>query len=646
MLNNKDSGAQLGKTQVLILATLVLLTLIFGVYGFQAVYVLKPDIAHPHITRWFDVAYSTIKLFSLISSPADEKIEHWAVSIARFTAGCSVLFSLVFAALYAARNWLRVNIFVKYYKNHYIVFGLNNSSAYLIDDLLREGKKVIVVENDFSNPLIPQFKTKKVPLMLGDASSLSLQLNASILSAHAIVVMTESDLFNLDILKTLVDSSYSPNLHCHIRLDNMMSYKLFEPGAFYSIEKIKQQSSGLLLNVFNLNERSAIELVQTMQLGYKKDHGALSTQPLQQVNRNGVSILLVGFTDIGQAVLRELLLLAHFSHHVKTKIVIVGKEHDEFFITHHQVLLHSNGRGLDLWDIKFVESYFDLKSLSAFDHIISASEDEDIAVKEILRIYDLCTFDEMQATDFTTSFHYYNANNHDIKHQQIRPFGSFDSICSDKQIFNSQREVLARRSHELYAKAELGITESSHEIISEKLAEFDKSTNDSNKWLHWVNQPLFKRQSSFTEKRHIIVKLGELAGEIPNSIIEKGSEFTQNIDIDFPYLSEFSDLDGKLIKSWLVHVQTQLKMSSEELTEHINNLAEAEHNRWNAFHIVNNWRYGEQKDELLKTHDCLLSWKELLIKKADTIKYDYKNIYQIPESIAVMNAVRQVDEKA
>ena len=62
-------------------------------------------------------------------------------------------------------------------------------------------------------------------------------------------------------------------------------------------------------------------------------------------------------------------------------------------------------------------------------------------------------------------------------------------------------------------------------------------------------------------------------------------------------------------------------------------MAKAEHNRWNAFHILNNWRYGSSKNERLKTHDCLLSWENLEKFRPDTIKYDYKNIYDLAEYI-------------
>jgi len=70
-------------------------------------------------------------------------------------------------------------------------------------------------------------------------------------------------------------------------------------------------------------------------------------------------------------------------------------------------------------------------------------------------------------------------------------------------------------------------------------------------------------------------------------------------------------------------------LSKGELVTRIDALAKAEHKRWNAYHVLNNFRYGSRKDERLRTHDCLLNDEELATKRGDTIKYDYQNIYQI-----------------
>ncbi|MGQ8366429.1 NAD-binding protein [Glaciecola sp. 1036] len=629
MKPNKGNATPLNLTGIIFLACLVILTLGLGILGFSSVYVANPEVAYPVLTRWFDVIYSTIKLFSLLSSPADDELKHWAISAARLTAACSVFFSIAFATIYAAGSWFKANVGVRFYKRHFVIFGLNEESKYLIDDLIKQNKKVVVVESDHANTLLPEYKKQPVTILLGDSSQLAIQKRASILNAHCMVAMTGCDLENLAILKALVEAPYKPKLHCHIAIENVMSYKLFEPNAFYAIENIKKLSTGLLVNIFNKNEQIAINLVAAMKLGSNGDTASDTAQP--------VSILLAGFGAIGVAILRELLLMAHFCNHKKAKIVILSPEPNDFFVTHHQVLANCNGNGLDLWDIEFVTSEQELQAPSSFNHIIACDQNENLALKSILRLYDMCTISQMRETDSSTTFHYLSMLKHDIKHTQIQPFGSLESTLNGSALLNNKNETLAEKSHHLYARAKLGLRDLSDEEVNQRIELHDAQSQDSSAWLHWVNQPLFKRRSNFTEKRHIPIKLLALGGETPIQTLA-GANFNAKQDsIDLPYLDEFSDLDFNVIYAWMDEIKTELGLDNKEITQRIHALARVEHDRWNAFHVVNNWRYGASKNEVLKTHDCLLSWQQLEQKRPDTIKYDYKAVYHIPESLALLN---------
>ncbi len=67
----------------------------------------------------------------------------------------------------------------------------------------------------------------------------------------------------------------------------------------------------------------------------------------------------------------------------------------------------------------------------------------------------------------------------------------------------------------------------------------------------------------------------------------------------------------------------------------IHNLAQIEHTRWNALHILNGWRRkknktDDRKDMLKKEHFDLCDWETLHKEDFGNVKYDYKNIYQIP----------------
>ncbi len=634
MLEN-DQSASNNYVSIVILVSLISVTLILGLYGYNSIYVIQPNTSFPLIVKWFDVLYETFNLFSLSSSPSSDAMKHWAISIARFTAVCSVFYSIALAATLALRNWIKSNITVRFSNKHYIICGLNESSSFLIDDLLRQKTQVVVIEENHTNALISKYKNSRATIVLGNADSLEVLLKCNFLKASNLVAMTGNDLNNLDVLKSIIRSDYSPQLECYIGIDNVMSYKLFEPSAFYSISNIKKLSQGLLINVFNLNELAAIDLVQSMQLGKNADTVSTNATP--------VKVLLIGFNHIGEAVLRELLLLAHFANQVKIEITIMSDDKSDFFESHHQVKENANGKGLDLWDIKFVNNAHRFNNPSDFNHIISCDTDENIALKDILRIYDLCTLKQQRETDTSTTFHYYNKHGHNIQHKQIQSFGAMQHIASYSQLIDSQKEIIAKRSHEMYAKNKLNIDAQENQSIEASLEQYDQLQSNSGDWLNWVNQPLFKRRSNFTEKRHIPIKLLALGNDCPDEIWSQSNDAVIKTHSSFlPYIDEFEDLDKNIIQNWLTYITDKLKLSESEVLERFDAVAQSEHARWNAFHIVNNWRYGEQKNEDLKTHDCLLTWEDLKIERPDTIKYDYKNVYHIPETLAVMKDLKLI----
>jgi ppGpp synthetase/RelA/SpoT-type nucleotidyltranferase len=60
-------------------------------------------------------------------------------------------------------------------------------------------------------------------------------------------------------------------------------------------------------------------------------------------------------------------------------------------------------------------------------------------------------------------------------------------------------------------------------------------------------------------------------------------------------------------------------------------MAELEHGRWNIERLRDGWRYGRQRDDSRKTHDCLASWHDL---PDDIKRYDREAVRAFPEILA------------
>jgi hypothetical protein len=63
----------------------------------------------------------------------------------------------------------------------------------------------------------------------------------------------------------------------------------------------------------------------------------------------------------------------------------------------------------------------------------------------------------------------------------------------------------------------------------------------------------------------------------------------------------------------------------------VERMAELEHGRWNVERLRDGWRYGRQRDDSRKIHDCLVSWEDL---PDDIRRYDRDAVRAFPEILA------------
>lgn len=624
MKNKKNVNSNIAATSLA--AFFALITVAFGLYGFYSIYPIKAGIAHSEVAKWADVIYSTLRLFSMESAPEDDgNSAYWAVSVARAFATITVFYSIALATLIGFKGWFDKNIYIRFYRSHYIVIGLDKESTILISDLIQRREKVIVFDTGSD-------KQNAIPgCILINAVNFNTEhlVKAGLYHAKALICMLPTDIENFNILGDLINSIHKPQIRCILKIENPISLKMFEPQAFYSIENIKNKSPGLLLTVFNPNEFVTFELFRKLTLG--------SNCNTIDKEQNPVSILIMGLGSVGRCLLREVLLMAHFGNNIKSKIYIfteVKEEISQFQRENSEALKNCNGLGLDLWDISFLQDKEEISSLKPIHHVISCYEDEQKSIEEILFVFDVFT----ETTDYSspvTTFHYYSPSNFDMHHEKISSFGALKNSMNIQTILDGFDEDLARRSHEEYARQKIKAPAlKSPDELDLLLEQHDNDTTNSAQWLRWVNQPLFKRRANFTEKRHYKIKLLNLAGNVDHSVYTDDQANEYFPTLKYAYLSELTELNRRIIVNWLSFISTELNISHEMLAKRIDGLAECEHARWNAFYVVNNWKYGLKKDERTKTHDCLLTWNELQRLRPDTIIYDYQNVYHIPESLS------------
>jgi hypothetical protein len=63
----------------------------------------------------------------------------------------------------------------------------------------------------------------------------------------------------------------------------------------------------------------------------------------------------------------------------------------------------------------------------------------------------------------------------------------------------------------------------------------------------------------------------------------------------------------------------------------VEQMAVLEHGRWNVERLREGWRYGKQRDDARRIHDCLVSWEDL---PDDIRQYDREAVRTFPEILA------------
>jgi Trk K+ transport system NAD-binding subunit len=83
-------------------------------------------------------------------------------------------------------------------RGHIVVVGLGSIGLAVVEGLLAIGREVIVVEHDNQNRNLGTARARKVPVVIGDATSPTVLRQANIAEAAAVAVMTSSDLANVE----------------------------------------------------------------------------------------------------------------------------------------------------------------------------------------------------------------------------------------------------------------------------------------------------------------------------------------------------------------------------------------------------------------------------------------------------------------
>ncbi|MEC4893053.1 MAG: NAD-binding protein [Oscillatoria sp. PMC 1051.18] len=84
-------------------------------------------------------------------------------------------------------------------RNHYVVCGLGGVGMEIVQQLVNQGREVVVIESDPNNRFIHSARSLCVPVIIEDASLLSSLQAANLPKAEALLAVTSNDMVNVEI---------------------------------------------------------------------------------------------------------------------------------------------------------------------------------------------------------------------------------------------------------------------------------------------------------------------------------------------------------------------------------------------------------------------------------------------------------------
>lgn len=261
-----------------------------GLLGFHRYF----TVSHPDPTvSGLDMAYLTGQLFTLESGSVEGPLP-WSLEIARFFAPVAAAVALIQAlvssfSFHLSRIWLRIR------GGHVIVAGLGEKGAIVVRELLKQGRRVVVVESDPVNASLGECRQLGALVITGRADDPLVLQRACTLSATELIATSGSDSVNLEAA-TLARQLCAkrppsrPPLRCIVHVSDPALQEALKRHSPFANE------SAVTLEVVNVLQTGARVMIQRSRV--------FSSLPREGER---LRVVLLGLGSFGRALLTRLL---------------------------------------------------------------------------------------------------------------------------------------------------------------------------------------------------------------------------------------------------------------------------------------------------------------------------------------------------
>ncbi|UCZ52900.1 NAD-binding protein [Bacillus shivajii] len=530
-----------------------------------------------------NTTYSTFRLFLLDVDPVfnEAGTKYFNLPLAMEVARWSAAFYTISTISLIAFRYFRQVIFslrLRVVGNHIIVAGYNDRSSKLIENLTKEGYKVGVIADKLTNKQQSAFHDQGITYFDGTKSGEQIYKKCGLKNCKYIIVFHDDDSKNLDTYISMKDFFSNNQLNDDqkeilIHLEYQNSIQLFNNMVID--DERKHMTSKLKPRIFNVYQLIAERQLECQPLykGYEKQ--------LRNEDESSLHLLFIGFGKVNQQIAFHALNLGHFLTKKPLEITIIDRDIDRvkkewgFSVKNVDKVAKVRFKKVDLVSQFLSEEIHQLDK--PVTHAFISLKDDFLDMIEGLQLTEQFSevpiFVKMKDDRLVSEW----LDQHQKEFKSIRRYSFFHEVLTGEYVLNEKLQRLAEEAHSNYQQRKVELN-----LPSDK---------------PWEELNSFKRESNRFQMLHNDTKLMLLGlKKVPLEKTEFKSE-----------------------KEFYIYIQPYLE-----------DLAEVEHKRWNAFHFLRGWNaltdykssYTNNPDK--KLHACLVSWEELTTV-SNVVGTDYKS---------------------
>lgn len=584
-------------------------------------------------TTFSNALYHASQLF-ILHAPHFEKPVHWTLEMGRWLAAVSTLLVVFNVALYIF-HFEKDKSDIRKINGHTILCGMGEIGYALVNNF-EDKKKLVVIEKDIDNEKLSSLKREGIKVIRGNALDPHTLEKGRVVRAKCLIAITGDDFSNLTIIRhaneiyeknesnnipiKLAANIDSRNLKTAASQEGLMSTD-YNCSFSKVLDEYIDSASGFFKGITSKNT-ARYQTAKTNLEGYNpecttniSEHSNQTRlfninelaaryiyhcyppdrfKPITKSDEPPVHILLLGYSQMGEELLKLCVQNCHYLNLNKTKITLISLDADSV----EQKAINKRNRISEVVDIKFIKfnphhlsfQFKSLHELGNVDIIYICSPNESTQASYSVKAREIFGNSVPIIRSFSRDVFTHSNSDRNTHNVYV-----FEKIANYDLIINEAIDRKAIATHNRWLKREIvNYIQKVDDAIYKKSGKMPPLKKTMNTW-HLLDDETRDDNRSVVE--HNFVKIRAM-GQLNQW---QDCEQIENADVDFSFLKD---------------------------KEKVKQLAEMEHRRWMATKYYYGWEYNENRKDECKHHNNLLDFEKL---DDTTKKYDYDQISELKE---------------